>query len=403
VSWTTVNLSGTASWEPARLVAPVGETRWPTDRWPLVPIGDLVTAVVAPTALAEPAQPVVTPVGISREGGHVASTRHDYAGRIYHSGRELEALAVGDLLVSPNPAQPALLIGPDHNALAFAGTFHALRPIDPQVGVWLWAVLSSTTGSNARYSEAAGGIRPTLTRGRLLELVVPMPSRETLRVVTERVQPLLGRAQKVSTRAGEIDRSWWRTDRLPRDGRWDFYVTLPDPQQLLTGTPLEELCQDVTMGRDVHNVALPIARKGWVPVYTSRSVRHDRADELWVPPERRFIYAEPGDVLIPAVGLSARSHVCRQLGAADRDVIRCRLRRPEFAGAVVHFLNADAGQSLRRVLVAGSIPRLTVKTVRLLSIPNEVLLEGEQIRSAEDEAAKGHGLLAEQLDRVLWS
>ncbi len=173
-----------------------------------------------------------------------------------------------------------------------------------------------------------------------------MPPLETLRVMTERVQPLLERAQRVSTRAGEIDRSWWRTDRLPRDGRWDFYVTLPNPQQLLTGTQLGELCQDVTIGRDVRDVALPITRKGWVPVFTSRSVRHDRADELWVPPQQqRFIYAEPGDVLIPAVGLSARSHVCRQLGAVDRDVIRCRLRRPEFAEAVVHFLNADAGQS----------------------------------------------------------
>jgi hypothetical protein len=403
VSWTTVNLSGTPSWEPARLVAPVRETWWPTNRWPLAPIGELVSTVVAATALAEPDQPVVTPAGISRDDGHVASTKHDYSGRVYHSGTATDALAIGDLLVSPYPAQPALLIGPDHDALAFAGTFHALRPIDSQVGIWLWAVLSSSTGSNARYSEAVGGIRPLLSRGRLLELVVPMPPLETLHVVTQRVQPLLGPSQRVSTRAGEIDRSWWRTDRLPRNSRWDFYVTLPDPQQLFTGTPLGELCHDVKMGRDVHDVALPIVREGWVPVFTSRSVRHDRADQLWVAPGQQLIYAEPGDVLIPAVGLSARSHACRQLGVVDRDVIRCRLHRPEFAASVVHFLNADAGQSLRRMLVAGIIPRLTVKTVGLLSIPDEALLEGKQVGSAEDETAKGRGLLADQLDRVLWS
>jgi hypothetical protein len=54
-------------------------------------------------------------------------------------------------------------------------------------------------------------------------------------------------------------------------------------------------------------------------------------------------------------------------------------------------------------LVAGIIPRLTVKTVGLLSIPDEALLEGKQVGSAEDETAKGRGLLADQLDRVLWS
>jgi hypothetical protein len=403
VSWTTVNLSGSASWEPARLVASVRESRWPTDRWPFVAIGELVTAVVAATALAEPDQPVVPHVGISPDNGQVASTKHDYAGRVYHSGSDVEALTVGDLLVSPNPAQPALLIGPDHVALAFAGTFHALRPVYFQVGVWLWAVLSSTTGGNVRYLEAVGGVRPSLTRGRLLELVVPIPPLETLHSVTERVLPLLERAQKVSTRAGEIDRSWWRTERLPRVGSWLYYVTLPDPQQLLRGSQLGELCEDVMMGRDVRDVALPVVRDGWVPVFTSRSVRHDRADKLWVPPHQRLIYAEAGDVLIPAVGLSARSHVSRQLGAVDRDVIRCRLRRPELAGALVHFLNSDAGQSLRRALVAGVIPRVTLKTVRLVPIPHEVLLEGEQIGPAEDEIARGRGSLAEQLDRLLWS
>jgi len=357
----------------------------------LIAVRELATPIATSGVLAEPGQAVATPDGVSPETGQVFRTTHEYVGRIYLTGRE-HGLTAGDLLVPRHPQQQPLLLGTGHAGLSFAGTFHALRPKDAATGALLWAVLSSGAGQEARQRAAAGTVLPQLNRSGLLEMLIPLPPVTTL----ERFRPLLRHAQQVPTRTGDVDRSWWRTARLPPGDRWDLYITVAEPQRL-SDLRLGELCDEIRLGRDLRQLAQPAPRPGWLPVYTSQSVRMGRVADLWVGPDAKLVIAEASDVLIPAVGLSASSMVAPYPGAVDRDVLRCRLLEPAIAGVLVRYLNSDAGQALRRVMTTGTIPRLTAAAARKLQIDAQVLRS-----DAPAAAAAAQPSLAEQLDGLIW-
>ena len=377
---------------PERLLMRREDLPWPLQSsYPLFAIRELAKQIASSGMLAEPGQSVVIPGGLSPETGQVIRTTHEYTGRVYPVGGE-HGLAAGDLLVPRNPQQPPLLLSTDHTGLAFAGTFHALRPEDAATGALLWAVLSSGRGQDARRRAAAGTVVAQLSRSGLLEMLVPLPPVTALK----RFGPLLRRAQQVPTRTGDVDRSWWRTARLPAGDRWDLYITVAEPQRLLD-VRLGELCTEIRVGRDIRQQSQPAPRPGWLPVYTSKSVRLGRVAGLWVEPEAKLVIAESDDVLVPAVGLSASSTVAPYRGAVDRDVLRCRLREPAIAGHLVRYLNSDAGQALRRAMTAGTIPRLTVTSARRLPIDVQVTRHDMPAAAAGDQP-----LLAEQLDGLIW-
>jgi hypothetical protein len=391
VTWAVLSLPAVESWMPERLLARSEDPPWPPHAsHQLVAIRELATSIASSGMLAESGQSVVTPGGVSLETGQVIRTTREYSGRVYLVGEE-RGLAVGDLLVPGSPRHPPLLLGTGHIGLAFAATFHALRPMDSATGALLWAVLSSGPGQEARHRAATGTTVAQLSRSALLGMLVPLPPVTVL----QRVRPLLGRAQRVSTGAGDVERSWWRTVRLPAAGRWDLYIAVAEPERL-RGVRLGELCAEIRVGRDLGQRPVAAPRPGWLPVYTSRSVRLGRISDLWIGPDAQFVIAEPGDVLVPAVGLAAPSTVAAHRGAVDRDVLVCRLLDPTIARDLVRYLNSDAGQALRGATAAGIIPRLTAATARELPIDVQVLR-----RDARAPAARQPSL-AEQLDGLIW-
>jgi hypothetical protein len=158
------------------------------------------------------------------------------------------------------------------------------------------------------------------------------------------------------------------------------------------------LCEDMGLGKAVRGHVLPTARPNWLRVYTARSVRAGHIDDLWLDPSTQALVAEPGDLLIPSVGATAVSTLCAERAAVDRDVIRCRVREPRVSGPLVHYMNSDRGQALRRILTAGVIPRLTLKAAREFPIL-------EDIARGETASVRMIDLvpLSERLDDVLWS
>jgi hypothetical protein len=370
---------------------------WPNSTWQQTELDDLIATVIPVSGLAGDEQPIVTPGGLSRDTGQVVRTNNRYVGRIYEMRRD-NGLQVGDLLVPRYSFPPALVVGQAHTGLGFAGTFHAVRCSDPRVAVWLWAVLSSGVGQRIRSKVSTGGNTSVLSRGRLLELHVPLPPEEDLRARLVMLDPLLERSQLVDMRCDEVQGSWWRIADLRGAERWDIFITLAEPDLLGSGIPLVELCEDIALGKAVQRRVLPTARPGWLQVYTARSVRAGRIDDLWLDPAARATIAEPGDVLIPSVGAKGLSVLSAQYAAVDRDVIRCRLHHPSISELLVHYLNSDRGQSLRRILTSGVIPRLTLQAARRLPIPEDIARgEPNQVSAVEFRP------LSVQLDDLLWS
>lgn len=396
MTWSIVTLPRSAEWTLGQLLS-ADDPTWPNSTWQQAELDELVTTVIPVSGLADDEQPIVTPGGLSRDTGQVIRTNSRYVGRIYEMRRD-NGLQVGDLLIPRYFFSPALVVGEAHTGLGFAGTFHAVRCSDPRVAVWLWAVLSSGVGQRIRAKVSTGANTPVLSRGRLLELRVPMPPVEDLQARLQMLYPLFERSQQVDMRRDEVQGSWWRIADLRGAERWDIFITLAEPDLLRSGIPLAALCEDMILGKAVRGHVLPTARPEWLRVYTARSVRAGRIDDLWLDPSARATIADPGDVLIPSVGANGLSALSAQRAAVDRDVIRCRLRNPGMSEPLVHYLNSDRGQSLRRILTSGVIPRLTLQAARNLPIPEDIA-RGETPQAPAVEFRP----LSEQLDDLLWS
>jgi hypothetical protein len=396
MTWSIVTLPRSAEWALGRLLS-ADHLTWPNSSWQQAELNDLIATVIPVSGLADDAQPIVTPGGLSRDTGQVVRTNNRYVGRIYEMRRG-NGLQVGDLLIPRYFLSPALVVAQAHTGLGFAGTFHAVRCSDPRIAAWLWAVLSSGVGQRIRSEMSTGANTPVLSRGRLLELHVPLPPEEDLRVRLVALDPLLEHSQVVDMRTDEVQGSWWRIADLRGAERWDIFITLAEPDLLRSGIPLAELCEDVALGKAVHGHVLPSARPGWQRVYTARSVRTGRIDDLWLDPAKRTTVAEPGDVLIPSVGAKGLSALAAQHAAVDRDVIRCRLHDSGISERLVHYLNSDRGQSLRRILTSGLIPRLTLQEARKFPVPEDIARD-----EANHPSAVEFRPLSEQLDDLLWS
>jgi hypothetical protein len=199
-------------------------------------------------------------------------------------------------------------------------------------------------------------------------------------------------------RRNEVRGSWWRIADLRGAGRWDIFITLAEPDLLRSGIPLAELCEDMALGKAVHGHVVPTARPKWLRVYTSRSVRAGQIDDLWLDPATHATITQPGDLLIPSVGTKGLCALSAQYAAVDRDVIRCRLRDPTISMPLVRYLNSDQGQSLRRMLTGGVIPRLTLRAAHELPIPEDIARGETHLAPAAEFRP-----LSEQLDDLLWS
>jgi hypothetical protein len=396
MTWSIVTLPRSAEWVPNRLLSS-DELTWLNSAWPQIQLGELVAAAIPASGLADDGQPVVTPGGLSRNTGQVVRTNSHYAGRIYEMQDDTDSLMPDDLLVPRYYNSPALVVAEAHNGLAFAGSFHALRCVDHHLTVWLWAVLSSGIGQRARADASTAAKVPLLTRGRLLELPVPVPPEQEMRERLETLHPLFEGSQLVDMRRHEVHGSWWRIADLHGADRWDVFVVLAEPDLLRSGVPLAELCEEMVVGKAVRDHVLPAPQPDWPRVYTSRSVRAGHIDDLWLDPSVPAVVAEPGDLLIPYVGATGLSTLSTQRAAVDRNIILCRLRDQRISETLVNYLNSDRGQSVRRVLVHGQPPSLTLKIARQFPIPMDIAF-GEGATSDD----VGFLPLSARLDDLLW-
>lgn len=395
MTWAILMLPGRGAWSPDQILGSEEAADWPLRGWPLIAMQDLAEAVITPDGVADQGQPVVTPRGLSLDTGQVLRTTSSYSGRVYVSGSDPNSLGVGDLLIPRNPSLPALVVTENHAGLRFAGSFHCLRMSDTTITAWLWAILSSKTGQRVRQasSEMSGN---TVSRGRLLDLAVPMPILAEMHRLVSNLQPAFVRSGSVDTAGDDVQGSWWRVTNLPGEGRWDVFITFADPEAFFSGVTLDSLCESMATGRAVNKAAVSAAVPGWLPVYTSGSIRAGGHSDLWVSPSAGVRIAEVGDVLIPGIGLTALSVTADRRAAVSSNVLQCRPREQSIAEILVRYLNSDRGQAIRRTLVAGVIPRLTLRSAKAFPVPADLI---------RDNSAPGSRSLplGEELDDLLWN
>lgn len=386
VASAVVDLRTARVWDTGQLVA--SAYSWPAD-FALERLDD-VAMRVEPLLFVSQGTQVVTPDGLDRLYGGIRRRVTKYQGPGFLVGGAEENLQPGDLLIATRPGVPALMVDRSFLGSTVSAAFSAYRFPNIDDAYWVWAVMSSTSGQRFLRSTMTDSL--SSQRRRIGDLPLPWPERE----VRSRLGGTIAGIESGTHRAtDEAAETWWSTADL-RSVEWRTAMATPDPKQLLNGTRLEDMGIEISAGRTYNRSAgLTAPAKGRLPVLNG-GVLANRPVTRWLSETDGSSIAEPGDVLVAAVGDRSNARIAEERVVIDASVYRLRLPKGMSAAAVVAFLNGQTGYGLRRILLTGSlIQRVTLRDLKQLRVPEGAL----NAREAEGPLKP----LAEQLELVLWT
>jgi hypothetical protein len=383
----TVDLRGQADWDTGRLVGP--KFAWPTEA-PVVPLRSLVSTVRA-GSVATAGSPVITPGGLVARTGAIRRRSTKYQGKAFTVGTR--GLRLGDVIVPPSPSGPAIFVDSRLDGALLSSRFTALRPVDPTLSRWIWAVLNTRAGRARRASLATGTTVPSVKTQDLLDMDVPLPP---LAEILRLDKALASIEAHTHLEEEPSESTWWATADLRRGYDWGIMLATPRPELLTDGEPLGSFVQAVKPSRSTRHVEVPTELPGTLPVLD--------VGALGGQPTRRWVAADftsatrvdAGDLLIARVGEYSYATVAQRPAVADPGILVLRLRDRSRGPALAHFLNGREGRAKRRMFLMGAvIPSLRWTDLARIPIPAEALeFDGD----VEPDVA-----LADQLERVLWT
>lgn len=366
ITSTIVSLANIRNWDPAALTAAAME--WPDPTLTRFTLRDISTALLA-DGWVDGDVPVITPGSLDPVRGGVRRRSRKYRGAAFQVRDSGRGLHPGDLLLPTVPELPLLLVRQDHLGSLVSSAFLALRPSDG-LQLWIWAVLTSATGRAFRAQLATGTVSRASSKSVLLDLEIPVPPRQEAEALAQRLNAIERTTHRDEE---EASGTWWRTAELA-SGDWTLALATPDPLALEVGIPLGDLCREIRRGRSLpRDVYRGGPAEGLLPI-TDIAVLGGKPARRWVPLEVNPIVAQPGDVLVAAVGARPHALLSTITTAVDRNVFVLRLREPQSAPAIVHYLNGQTGYGLRQILLTGNyIPGMRKENLSRLPIPPEAL------------------------------
>ena len=386
MSFAIVSLSGQESWLPERLAG--AALSWPSKEFSTRPLRD-VAVQIKPDTFAASGTTTITPGDIDVHFGGLSRRSRTYSGPAYQVRDTGTGLSPGDLLIAPQARIPVLRVWPRHVGSQVSAAFVAIRP-EPGYSLWLWAVLSSQAGTAFRAHLAATSNARTSFRANLFDFELPVPPLEH----AEGINPNLKHIEDGTIRDEEEPAaSWWRTTELD-SGDWQLKVATPDPSIFGDGVPLGDLCRDIAVGSGPRDISAPIVDdQDALPLATVSSLSGRK--EAPSVESLQAVIAEPGDVLVAAVGTRAYATPVKSRTAVGKGVMVLRLIDPAHANGISRFLNSVSGRSVRRMLTTSvAIPSISRKGMSSIPVPSDALAESVSPAPAR--------LLAPELERVLW-
>lgn len=374
-----------AIWEPARLTAQA--FRWPISQHE-APVEGMVVRVF-PNSIADAGAPVITPANLDSTTGGIRRRSRNYQGAVFQVGRELQP---GDVLVPSLGLGPALRISDALRGALVAARFTALRPHDPELSAWIWAVLNCDSGLRLR-SHLSTGLGSAVDARNLLDATIPIPSSGDLAALTPAIAAI-----EATTRRDEHEpiETWWSTADL-RTLEWRIALATPDPERLESGPPLREYCSAIIRGRNTRPFSLDSEEPGYLPVLDV-STLGGKPPRRWLPVEAdNQTVAQPGHLVVAGLGKFAYATVVTRPAVIDRHVFLLQLNDDTLGPAIAGFLNSRDGYALRQIFLRGStVPSISNSDIGKIPIPHGLL---EQF--VDNDAAPIFPL-SQRLERALW-
>ena len=373
------------SWEPARLTAQA--FCWPSS-WDEIPLQELA-ADVFPRSFADAGAPVITPTALDSTTGGIRRRSRKYQGVVFQVGRELQP---GDVVVPRTGLGPALRISEGLRGALVASRFTALRPHDPELSSWLWALLNCDSGLRLR-SHLATGLVPTVNAGNVLVATIPVPPSRVLDALLLAIEAIEATTHREEDEPIE---TWWSTADL-QSIEWRIALSTPDPDRLKSGAPLHEYCASIIRGRYTRTAAVDYEAPDYLPVLDVSTLNGR--------PPRRWLHsgsddqtiARPGNLVLAGLGTFAHAAVVTRTSFVDQQVVLLQLYDETLGPAITGFLNSSDGYALRQIFLRGStVPSITSSDIGRIPIPPELLEH-----YAEADVAPIIPL-SRRLEKVLW-
>jgi hypothetical protein len=354
------------------------------------PLGELAT-VVSPVARWAKGLPVVTPSSVDRRTGAVVRT---YPSR----GRSAllvakDCLMLGDILVAVTPHVPAILVREVHIGLAFSTRFLALRLDDRSDPTFLWAVLSSSSGLEARSRVGRGGSTPAAGAGDILAISVPVGPNSGRQNNFEFLLP----QPAVDLGADSQPESSWSYVELSGFENWNSAIQRASAAESDTGIKLRDIAEVYSSKgipvRDHLQAPLP----GTVPIWRATDVTEGTFPRAWVASQAGVDVVE-GDVLVTQIGPKHRIALAHRRGLLGSKVLLIRPREPGLGSDLAYFLSSPAGQQRLSLLETGSIiPTISLTAMRSLRTPWPLPRQQQEFHGVDRRP------LSIKLEEALWT
>ncbi len=385
-SWGVVDLPQARSWAPLQVLPSLQPKAAPEAYMgPLVRLGDLVE-FTPPSSGLHHGERVVTPGGVSPLSGAVQPSDRASSGVVFRLG---DGLHEGDVLAPLLGKGPCVLVASAHHRLPFSRGFVALRPTDPEHALPLWALLSSSSGLEARHRLGGGSVAPRLSGASLGEILVPIP--DTWKPDLQALLP----TKPVDEVAAAPLLGAWRVVSLHDQSTWGP-APLLDPL-VLSGVLLSDLGTSRAGRLDARQFQdQPFG--GSYPALRSSDVGR-LAPRWWTQADDRDV-AKPGALLIGSLSLRVATTTEPVAVAKDIFVVdieaRGELPASDVCGRLVGYLSSAIGQRrLRECAMGSTIHRLTKRALLGFRVPP---LENLPPRDPAEVQ-----LLATRLESALWS
>lgn len=381
-----VDLCQKRTWDPGRLIA--ARFQWPIP-WEHRMLDD-IGQQLEPQVLVEHGTQVIAPTGLDRVYGGVRKRTTKYRGAGYLVGGDPLNVQPGDVLIPAGADLPGIIVDESLLGSTVSTGFSAYRFQNTIDAYWIWAVINSVAGRQFRRAYLTQSL--SSERARLGSATFPWPEDVTRASLSEAIASIEKQTHRDEDEGVE---TWWSTADLHRHS-WRIALATPEPIALMDGVPLSDLALEIKSGRAFdRKIALTAQAEGAFPVVTGSTLA-GRPFTRWLPDAPSSTLAEPGDLLIAAVGERAHAQINDHRVAIDSGVYRVRLDEQRYARAVVSFLNGQKGFGLRKMVISGAVvPRVSRRDLEKIRIPSSVLEAPDVDNPIEP--------LSTQLERVLWA
>ncbi len=389
-----ISLQSLNNWDMRQFASPGPKVNHWNTGLELIPIGTLASSRLANGYSVERIG-CISPADVIAHAGSIEASNRFLTQQYFDWSTE--DIRVGDLLIS---RAGVIFVDESMKDLVFSNNFVLLRPSSHFNGFFLWAILNTTSGRNSivEYFDTTGSLEGNYVfqaKEFLRDFLIP-----EIKLDDNSINSIKTLIEQIPHNVkNQIDRpsSWVSVKNLKSGDDWFRALNSKVSVIVNTGKKLEELIEDVIIGKTVRNSDSNDS-KIYMPFVTPKYVMHGRKADLRQElfSESNSAFAMNGDLIIATSSKKAYFYVNDIDALLGTGVLAIRPKPGITAEKLLSiFASSSVQLDLNYLLSRGIVGHLGKSDLMNLEIPLDWESESQQVSHVL--------MLRAQLDALIWS